>query len=55
MSARKKLNQAAVFGGFVFATILGTMSQSWIIFVIVFVFLVASSLYAGDIRLHRRH
>jgi hypothetical protein len=50
-SARKKLNLGYTNGAILFGMVAGVFSQSALVGIAVFVFLVASATYAGDIRL----
>lgn len=50
MSARHKLNQAVVQGTLLVAGLLGLVTQSWTIFAIAAVTLLALSIHSGDIR-----
>ncbi len=54
MGARKKLNSVAVTGCLALAAILGCLSNSWIVFIIVAMILLGMSLYQGDIRPGKR-
>jgi hypothetical protein len=54
MGARHKLNQAYLNGALVIAAVVGAASQSWTVFWLAALFAAGSSLYAGNIRLHRR-
>lgn len=53
MNARKKLNAAYVTGAVVMASIIGAITQSWIVFVISTAVLTMLSLHAGEIRLRK--
>ena len=50
-SARKKLNLGYTNGAILIALLGGAFAQSALVGFVVFVFLVASATYAGDIRL----
>lgn len=54
MGARKKLNQAFIGGSLIMATAAGAVAQSWAVFLIAAIVLIALSLYAGDIRTGKR-
>ena len=55
MSARQKLNIAYINSAILFAAVLGGIFQSWTVFVIVAIVLVAMAIYSGSIRGSRRH
>ena len=59
MGARKKLNVGYVTGSIVFAAAFGVMAESWLLFLIVMIFMVGCHLYEGNIRpkdgTHHRH
>ena len=54
MGARRKLNNAAIMGNLVLASGLGFLSESWLVFIIAALILVAVSWYSGDIRKGKR-
>lgn len=54
MSARQKLNLAHLNGGLVLAGLVGLLTGSWVVFVVVFGTLTAIDLVAGNIRPARR-
>ena len=51
MSARRKLNQAYFTGSLCLA---GLLTESWLIFLLALLLLLAGNLYARDIRTKRR-
>jgi len=53
MGARQKINQSFVLGCVVLAAVIGAACGSWIVFGIAGALLLASSCYAGDIRLNQ--
>ena len=50
MSARKKLNSSYIGGSLVLSGAIGLMTQSWAIFLVLLVLLLAIHLYEGNIR-----
>jgi hypothetical protein len=54
MGAREKLNQAYLNGALAFAAVVGAVTQSWTVFWIAAIIVVASNLHSGGIRLHGR-
>ncbi len=50
MSARRKLNQAFFTGSLLLAALVGLVTRSWWVFVLVLMVLLAGNLYSGDIR-----
>jgi hypothetical protein len=54
MSARLKLNRAYFVGSLWLAGVVGGLTQSWLIFVLGLLALLAANLYAGEIRPTRR-
>ncbi len=54
MGARQKLNGVHVTGCLVIAGIVGALAESWMVFLIVAVVLLACSVHDGGIRLKRR-
>ena len=50
MYARQKLNVGFMTGSLLMATAFGAMAESWLVFVIVLIVLVAFNIYQGDIR-----
>lgn len=50
MSARKKLNSAYIGGSVVLSGAIGLMAQSWLVFCILLILLLAVHLYEGNIR-----
>ena len=59
MGARQRLNGLYLTGAFFVAAIMGGVSQSWVVFVIVACVLIGAMLVGGDIRptpvTHKRH
>jgi len=53
VSARTKLNVAYTSGALFFAAIIGGMFQSWALFVVVAIVLVAMAVHSGSIRRSR--
>lgn len=53
-TARQKLNQASVLGAFTIGGLVGWLTESFTIFVIVVILLVVAGLHAGDIRIQPR-
>ena len=51
-SARFKLNESHFLASFVVAAFLGTIFQSWLIFVITSALMIGGSLHSGKIRLN---
>ncbi len=54
MGARTKLNSVYLIGSLVIAGVLGAAAQSWTVFVIAAVVLLACSVYEGGIQLKGR-
>jgi len=54
MSARQKLNSAAVHGAIVVAALVGLVFQSWLVFFVTSALLVGTAFLSGDIRLGGR-
>jgi hypothetical protein len=54
MGARSKLNGAYVAGGLILATIAGTITQSFGVFVVVMIISIVADLASGNIRPHQR-
>ena len=54
MGARQKLNAVAIQGCLIVSGIIGLVCQSWLIFLIISVVLIGSSLAAGEIRPNRQ-
>lgn len=54
MGAREKINLAHFNGALLGAVCLGWLSGSWTVFWLMLLYLSASSLYAGQIRVHSR-
>ena len=52
MSARKKLNTAYVGGSLVMSAVFGLLAESWLVFVIVLIVVLAFHFYEGNIRPH---
>ena len=50
MSARKKLNTAYVAGSLVMSGAFGMMAESWLVFGILLIILLAFHVYEGNIR-----
>lgn len=50
MGARQKLNSASILGSLVLSGILGFVSNSWMVFLVAAVVMLALSCYVGDIR-----
>ncbi len=50
MSARHKLNSAAVHGALVVGGSVGALTQSWLVFGLCVAILVATAVHSGDIR-----
>jgi hypothetical protein len=50
MSARKKLNSSYVGGSLVLSGAIGLMTQSWAVFLVLLILLLAIHLYEGNIR-----
>lgn len=55
MGARTKLNSAHINGSLFVAAIAGLMTESWLIFALVFGVLLAAAIYDGGIRTSGRH
>jgi hypothetical protein len=54
LSARHKLNSAAIGAAIIVAAIAGAACESWTVFLIATVVLIAMGLHAGDIRPDKR-
>jgi hypothetical protein len=54
MGARHKLNSAYFMGSILLAGVMGGLTQSWAVFFVALVVLVACNLAAGEIRPNRR-
>ena len=54
MGDRKKLNSAYAVGSVNLASVVGMLSVSWTVFLLVLVLLLALGLYEGDIRFRGR-
>jgi hypothetical protein len=54
MGARNRLNAAAINGVLFIAGLVALLTGSWIVFGVIAVALIATSLHAGDIRLRSR-
>ena len=54
MSARRKLNQAYFTGSLCLAGLAGWLMESWLIFLLALLLLLAGNLYAREIRTKRR-
>ena len=50
MTARHKLNTASVNGALLIAGLVGFLSQSWLVFGIAAVILIAGAMHNGDVR-----
>lgn len=50
MNARLKLNAAVVQGSLIIAAVVGWACNSWTVFLIVAVILIAAAIYSGEIR-----
>ena len=50
MTAKHKLNAANINGALLIAAVLGTLTESWIVFLIVAGLLISSGLHDGSIR-----
>ena len=55
MSARQKLNTAYALGSVAIAALIGTLFQSWLVFGLAALLLVALSFVNGAIRPHKRN
>ena len=53
-SARHKLNAAYIHGSLIIAGLLGTIGQSWNVFILVAVVLTATSALSGEIRMKQQ-
>ena len=53
MSARKKLNTAYVGGSLVMSAVFGLLAESWLVFVIVLIVVLAFHFYEGNIRIDK--
>jgi hypothetical protein len=53
MGARQKLNQAFATGSVIVASVIGLLAQSWGVFFVSLLVLVAGNLYLGEIRPRR--
>ena len=54
MGAREKLNSAYITGALMVASLIGAIGQSWTVFIVAAVVLVALNWQSGDIRTGRR-
>jgi hypothetical protein len=54
VGARQKLNSAAIMGSLIVSSILGCVTDSWLVFIVVALILLGLSCYQGDIRRGRR-
>ena len=54
MGAREKLNAAYISGSLVLAALVGAMTESWTVFFMTAVILLALNVHSGDIR-PRKH
>ena len=54
MSARTKLNQAFFTGSLLLAGVAGWLAQSWLVFFLALVVLLAANFYDGEIRPRKR-
>ena len=50
MTAKHKLNAANINGALLIAAVVGTLTESWIVFLIVAGLLISSGLHDGSIR-----
>jgi hypothetical protein len=50
MGARRELNRIHITGSVGIAALMGLVTGSWIAFVLMLIFLIALSVYTGDIR-----
>ena len=50
MTAKHKLNAANINGALLIAAVVGTLAESWIVFLIVAGLLISSGLHDGSIR-----
>ena len=55
MNARKKLNEANINGALVFAGIIAAIAESWTVFIVTLLILIALSVHSGGIRPNGRH
>ena len=57
MGARKKLNEANIFGALIWGGFLGFVTGSWAVFIIASTVFIVAAIYSGDIRSrnYRRH
>ena len=53
MGARQRLNSLFFCGALIVAAVIGVAAESWAVFVVAAVVLIAVFVYGGDIRLHR--
>jgi uncharacterized protein related to proFAR isomerase len=54
MSARHKLNSAAVHGVLIVAGLIAGLTESWRVFLLLVAALIATAVHSGDIRLGNR-
>jgi len=54
LGARTKINGSCVLGSLTIAGLIGGLTASWTIFAVAGAVLIATSVYAGDIRLRKR-
>lgn len=50
-NARHKLNAAVIHGVMLFAGLIAAIAQSWTVFILIVVVLLATSVLAGDMRI----
>jgi hypothetical protein len=50
VGARQKLNSASILGSLLVAAVLGGVTNSWIVFIVAALILIALSCHQGDIR-----
>lgn len=50
MGARQKLNQAFATGSVFMASVVGVLAQSWPVFFVTLILLLAGNVYLGEIR-----
>jgi hypothetical protein len=50
MGARQKLNSAYVAGSLIIAGVFGVAAQSWVVFIIVLILILAANLYERNLR-----
>ncbi len=51
MGAKQKLNSASALGALLIAAIIGGLTGSWTVFVIVAIVLIATAIHSGEIRI----